>query len=102
MKFTAIDRAGHEHSLVGRDGWTLMEILDEAGLLVAPECGGSCICGTCQVYIDEHWLARLPEISDEETATLDLAFEVKPNSRLSCQLICGAVLDGLKITIAPR
>jgi 2Fe-2S ferredoxin len=99
MKFSAIDQTGVEHHLDGRDGWTLMEILNEAGLLLAPECGGSCICGTCHVYVDESWTSKLEPASEGEVATLDLAFDVKPNSRLSCQIVCGPALDGLKLRI---
>ena len=51
------------------------------------DCGGSCACATCHVYVDEQWTEKVPEITDAEKDMLDFAFEPKKNSRLSCQLI---------------
>jgi 2Fe-2S ferredoxin len=102
MKIIAIDREGAEHSLEGRDGWTVMEILRNAGLPIEAECGGACACATCHVYVDEAWFDRLPSRSEFETEMLDMATAYEPNSRLSCQITCAAGLDGLRVTIAPE
>jgi 2Fe-2S ferredoxin len=51
MKIFATDRDGKEIEIEGREGWTIMEMLREAGLPVAAECGGACACATCQVYV---------------------------------------------------
>ena len=102
MKIYATDRNGKEHVLEGRDGWTIMEILRDAGLDVAAECGGACACATCQVYVTDGWFERLPERSEAEVDMLDMAIGVEPNSRLSCQLICSPELDGIKVTVAPE
>ena len=102
MKINAVDRHGKEYSLEGRDGWSVMEILRDAGLPVAAECGGACACATCQVYVDAEWYDRLPAKSDAETDMLDMAVAVEPNSRLSCQITCSPELDGIKLTIAPE
>ena len=102
MKIYATDRNGKEHELEGRDGWTVMEILRDAGLDVAAECGGACACATCQVYVADEWFAKLPERSEAEVDMLDMAVAVQPNSRLSCQLICSPELDGIKVTVAPE
>jgi 2Fe-2S ferredoxin len=102
MKIVAIDRNGKEHVLEGRDGWTVMEILRDAGLPVAAECGGACACATCHVYIEESWFAKLPPRSAAETDMLDMALAVEPNSRLSCQIVCKPELDGIQVTIAPE
>ena len=53
------------------------------------------------VYVDEGWVTRVPEKSEEEADMLDLAFDVQDNSRLSCQIDMTANLDGLKVTLAP-
>lgn len=102
MKIYATDRNGKEHVLEGRDGWTVMEILRDAGLDVAAECGGACACATCQVYVTDGWYDKLPERSEAEVDMLDMAIAVEPNSRLSCQLICAPALDGIKVTVAPE
>ena len=102
MKIYATDRSGKEHVLEGRDGWTVMEILRDAGLDVAAECGGACACATCQVYVTDGWFEKLPQRSEAEVDMLDMAIGVEPNSRLSCQLICSPELDGIKVTVAPE
>jgi ferredoxin, 2Fe-2S len=102
MKIIATDRNGKERTLEGRDGWTVMEILRDAGLDVAAECGGACACATCQVYVTDGWFEKLPERSEAEVDMLDMAIAVEPNSRLSCQLICSPELDGIKVTVAPE
>ena len=102
MKIIATDRKGETRELEGRDGWTAMEILRDAGLDITAECGGACACATCHVYVDEAWLDKLQPKSDAETDMLDMAIAVEPNSRLSCQIICHDELDGIKVTIAPE
>lgn len=102
MKIYATDRQGKEHELDGRDGWTVMEILRDAGLDIAAECGGACACATCQVYVNGGWFEKLPARSDAEIDMLDMAIAVEPNSRLSCQLVCSPELDGIRVTVAPE
>jgi 2Fe-2S ferredoxin len=102
MKIIATDRNGKEHVVEGRNDWSVMEILRDAGLPIAAECGGACACATCHVYVGEEWLDRLPPRSNAETDMLDMALAVEPNSRLSCQIICKPELDGIKVTIAPE
>jgi 2Fe-2S ferredoxin len=67
---------------------------------ILAECGGACACATCHAYIDEAWLARLPEMDDMEDAMLDSALERRKNSRLSCQIEITDELDGLVVTVA--
>jgi 2Fe-2S ferredoxin len=102
MKIIATDRKGEIHTLEGRDNWTAMEILRDAGLPITAECGGACACATCHVYVAESWLDKLPPKSDAETDMLDMAIAVEPNSRLSCQIVCKPELDGIEVTIAPE
>ena len=79
-----------------------MEIIRDAGLEIEAACGGCCACATCHVYIDESWLGRINQINDEEDSMLDMAFEVKENSRLSCQIEFNEKLDGIRLTLAPE
>jgi ferredoxin, 2Fe-2S len=102
MKIVAIDRKGESHTLEGREGWSVMEILRDAGLPIAAECGGACACATCHVYVADGWFEKLLPRSDAEIDMLDMALAVEPNSRLSCQIVCKPELDGIKVTIAPE
>jgi len=85
MKIIARDRHGVEHVVEGTEGWTVMEALRDAGLPILAECGGACACATCHVYVEDGWYEKL-----------------KPNSRLSCQIVCGEATDGIKVTLAPE
>ena len=62
------------------------------------DCGGSMACATCHVYVEEKWLNKLPKAEDAEVDMIDMAFEPKKNSRLSCQLIVSDELNGLTVT----
>jgi ferredoxin, 2Fe-2S len=102
MKIFAKDRNGKETVLEGRDGWTIMEILRDAGLDISAECGGACACATCHLYIEDGWYEKLAPPSEGEVDMLDMALAVQPNSRLGCQLVCAEELDGIKVTLAPE
>ncbi len=62
------------------------------------DCGGSMACATCHVYVEEKWLNKLPKAEEAEVDMIDMAYEPKKNSRLSCQLIVSEELDGLIVT----
>jgi ferredoxin, 2Fe-2S len=65
---------------------------------IVAECGGEMMCATCHVYVDEPQLDRTPAQSDDEKAMLEFtASERRPNSRLSCQLVVTAEMDGLVV-----
>ena len=66
------------------------------------DCGGGMACATCHVYVKEEWLDKLPAKEDGEEDMLDMAFEPKNNSRLSCQLIVSDELDGLEVNIPSK
>ncbi|MDX6749934.1 2Fe-2S iron-sulfur cluster-binding protein [Geminicoccaceae bacterium 1502E] len=101
-KVVVIDREGVEHVLEGQAGWSVMEVIREAGLPIEAACGGCCACATCHVYVDEEHLAKLEEPHADENMMLDEAFQVQDNSRLSCQLKFSDALDGIKVTLAPE
>jgi len=100
MKIFVTDGHGVEHEIEAQDGWTVMEIIRDAGLPIKAECGGSCVCATCHVVVDDEWFPKLPAKTDEEVDMLDLALEVFDTSRLSCQIEFDEKLDGLKVRIA--
>ena len=102
MKLHVTDREGGEHELEGTKGWRVMEIIRDAGLQIAAECGGACACATCNVYVDPAWTDKVEPRGEEDNDMLDLAFDVQENSRLSCQILFDESLDGLKVTLAPE
>jgi 2Fe-2S ferredoxin len=62
------------------------------------DCGGGMACATCHVYVEEKWLDKLPKSEEAEIDMIDMAYEPKKNSRLSCQLIVTDELEGLTVT----
>jgi len=97
-------RDGGQHTVPAYPGRPLMETLRDADLQVLGTCGGMCSCGTCHVYVAEAWLAKLPPRTEDEQMMLDAIgelVEVRPNSRLSCQLPIDDALDGLEIEVGP-
>ena len=66
------------------------------------DCGGGMACATCHVYVTEDWFNKLPKKEDGEEDMLDMAFEPKKNSRLSCQLIVSDEIDGLVVNIPSK
>ena len=102
MKIFVTDRDGNTHTLEGDSNDTLMEVIRDKSLDIEAACGGCCACATCHVYINEEWLEKLPPIDDDEESMLDQAFDVKKNSRLSCQIQLNDELDGLELELAPE
>ena len=100
-KVTYITPAGERIEAEVENGYSVMEgaINNNVDGIVA-ECGGACACATCHSYIDESWLARLPEMDDMEDSMLDAAYERKDNSRLTCQIEMNDKLDGLIVHVA--
>jgi 2Fe-2S ferredoxin len=100
-ELTIVGRDGTEKTIEGKNGWSLMENIRDAGFdeLLAL-CGGCCSCATCHVHVDEDWLDKLPAMSGDEDDLLDSSDDRAANSRLSCQIEFGDALDGLRVTIA--
>lgn len=102
-KLIVVTRDGTEHEVEGKTGYSVMEVIRDAGIdeLLAL-CGGCCSCATCHVQVDENWLGKLPPVSADEDDLLDSSDHKGPASRLSCQLVFGPDLDGMRVTIAPE
>ena len=101
MRIFCTDIEGKIHELPAVNEWTVMEIIREGGIPILAQCGGSCACATCHVYVEAPWKTKLPEPNEEEIGMLDGAFEVTSDSRLACQLIFDEKLDGLQVKLAP-
>jgi len=99
------DREGEQHTVLAPTDMAMnvMEVIRSHEL--APEgtigvCGGMAMCASCQCYINSDHKINAKE--DEEDAMLSEAFNVKANSRLSCQIPITEALDNLKIELAPE
>lgn len=98
-RVTYIDTAGKETTLDIDVGTSVMQAATLQGIDgIVAECGGSCMCATCHVYVREDQLAKVPPMGADEDAMLEgTASERKPNSRLSCQLVVSPEMDGLVV-----
>ena len=101
IKYTTHDNQKFEVEV--QNGLTVMEGAVQNDIPgIDADCGGGMACATCHVYVKEDWLDKLPKKEDGEEDMLDMAFEPKPNSRLSCQLTVSDELDGLVVDIPSK
>ena len=97
-KITYEDNQGNSKTLEVENGLSVMEGAIQNDVQgIDADCGGSMACATCHVYVEEKWLDKIPKAEEAEEDMIDMAFEPKKNSRLSCQLIVTDDLDGLKV-----
>ena len=102
-KITYIEHSGKNHTIEVRNGLTDMEGAVQNNIPgIDADCGGSMACATCHVYVKEDWFNKLPKKEDGEEDMLDMAFEPKTNSRLSCQIIVSDEIDGLEVSIPSK
>lgn len=86
-----------EEEVDAPNGLSVMEIAHKHLIDIEGACGGSLACATCHVIVEEDWAGKLDEASEDEEDMLDLAFNLRPTSRLGCQIIMSDELDGLKV-----
>ena len=93
------DNQGNSKTIEVEKGLSVMEGAIQNNIPgIDADCGGSMACATCHVYVDEKWFIKLPKKDSAEEDMLDMAFEPKKNSRLSCQILVTEELDGLIVT----
>ena len=102
-QLTIVTRDGEERTVEGRVGWSVMENIRDNGFdeLLAL-CGGCCSCATCHVHVDPEWSGAVGPPKSEEDDLLDTSDHRVETSRLSCQILFGPGLDGLRVRIAPE
>jgi ferredoxin, 2Fe-2S len=94
---------GTQFDVEAENGSTVMENAIRNGVPgIEAECGGACACATCHVYVDDAWSEAVgrPEAMEEDM--LDFAYDVRPTSRLSCQIRVRDELDGLVVQVPER
>ena len=102
-KITYITHDNKVHSIEVQNGLTVMEGAVQNDIPgIDADCGGGMACATCHVYVKEEWMDKLPAKEDGEEDMLDMAYEPKKNSRLSCQIIVSDTLDGLVVNIPEK
>ncbi|WP_339758759.1 2Fe-2S iron-sulfur cluster-binding protein [uncultured Hoeflea sp.] len=102
-KISLIAFDGTRFDVDAENGSTVMEnAIRNSVPGIEAECGGACACATCHVYVDEKWVEAVgsPEAMEEDM--LDFAFDVRPTSRLSCQIKVRDDLDGLVVHVPER
>ena len=99
-KVKFIEHNGTEHVVEIPLGWSVMEgAVRNSVPGIDADCGGSCACATCHVYVDPAWSAALPAKSEMEEAMLDFAQAPALTSRLSCQLRVTSDMDGMVVRL---
>lgn len=100
-KITYIEPNGTKRDVEVQDGWTLMQGASLNGVNgIEGECGGTCDCATCHLYVEEAFLEKLDPPSSCEEEMLN--FTVSPrenNSRLGCQIKVSAAIDGIIVRL---
>ncbi len=98
VNVTFIEHDGSEHKVEAKSGESLMQAAVSNGVPgIDADCGGSCSCATCHVYVQENWLDKVGSINPTEEAMLSLSTDRQDNSRLSCQIKLSDELDGLTV-----
>ena len=103
VKITFIEHTGEKRTIEAEIGATVMETAIRHMVPgIEAECGGACACATCHVYVDETWREIVGGPSPMEEDMLDFGYDVRTNSRLSCQIKVTEALDGLVVMTPPR
>ncbi len=102
-KITYIENSGKLHTIDVQSGLTVMEGAVQNDIPgIDADCGGGMACATCHVYVNDDWFDKIPAKEEGEEDMLDMAYEPKKNSRLSCQIIVSDELDGLTVNIPSK
>ena len=102
-KITYIENNGNPHTIEVAAGLSVMEGAVQNNIPgIDADCGGGMACATCHVYVKDEWWDKLQAKEDGEEDMLDMAYEPKKNSRLSCQIIVSDELDGLTVNIPSK
>ena len=98
-KITYIDTSDNKRTIEVENGLSVMEGAVQNNIPgIDADCGGGMACATCHVYVKDDWFNKISKAEDAEQDMIDMAFEPKKNSRLSCQIIVSEELDGLVVT----
>lgn len=99
-KITFVQFSGDKTTIDADNGISVMNVaLDNLVPGIDADCGGECSCATCHVLIEEDWMPKVGEASEQENSMLDLNPDREARSRLSCQITVADELDGLIVNL---
>ena len=102
-KIHFVDHTGEKRTIEVENGATVMEAAIRNAIPgIEAECGGACACATCHVYVEPGWLEKTGPRNPMEEDMLDFAFDVRDESRLSCQIKVSDALDGLRVKVPEK
>ncbi len=102
-KITFVQHDGKEITADGVPGMTVMETAIKHQVQgIDADCGGACACATCHVYVEPEWVEKVGKRNPMEEDMLDFAFDVRDNSRLSCQIKVTDALNGLRVKVPEK
>ena len=102
-KITYKDFKGNSKTIDVENGLSIMEGAIQNDIPgIDADCGGAMACATCHVYVEEEWFDKIPKAEEAEVDMIDMAYEPKKNSRLSCQIIVTDKLEGLVIKMPEK
>ena len=98
VRIVYVDHTGSQREVNVEPGVTLMAGAVRNGVTaIEGECGGACACATCHVYVPEEWRAVAGLASENELEMLECANETDDRSRLGCQVVVTAQMDGMTV-----
>lgn len=86
-----------DHEVDAPQGTNLLDLAQAEGQPLEGACEGQMACSTCHVIVDKADFGRLPPATEEEDDLLDLAWQVRPTSRLACQIVLTEDLGSLTV-----
>jgi 2Fe-2S ferredoxin len=102
-KITFIQHNGTEQTVDAVAGMSVMEAAVKHMVPgIDADCGGACACATCHVFVEPEWVGKTGARSTMEEDMLDFAFDVRAESRLSCQIKVSDALDGLRVRVPEK
>jgi len=101
VRFVSAD-GDETREVEAQEGYRLLEVAQADGQPLEGTCEGQMACSTCHVIVEARDFSRLPPASEEEEDMLDLAVGATRTSRLACQILLSAALDGLTMRMPPE
>jgi len=99
-RITYIEYDGTAHEVEVATGMSVMQGAQEHSVPgIVAECGGTCSCATCHIYVDEAWVMKTGQPDVMEEGMLDCVWDRRGNSRLGCQIEISDELDGLIVRL---
>jgi 2Fe-2S ferredoxin len=102
-RITYVEHNGTQHEIEVPCGTSIMQgAVNHLIPGIEGDCGGLCACGTCHVYIPAPFQPLTGTAGELEQGMLQFAFDVREDSRLSCQIIVTDAMDGLVVEMPKR